>query len=132
MHGHGGMTLEALKFYALNHDVGSGDVYYVGANTSWMVWNTLAYNLMCGASVVTYAGSTTFGRADRQFDIIARTGTTTFATARPTEHSRCRPTQPRPGPAAAVDDRCWRHSCRTATDPQTCITKWKGSECTSA
>lgn len=72
------MTLEALKFYGLNHDVGIGDVYYVGANTSWMVWNTLAYNLMCGASVVTYAGSPTFGRADRQFDIIARTGTTMF------------------------------------------------------
>lgn len=80
VHGHGGMTLEALKFYGLNHDVGSGDVYYVGANTSWMVWNTLAYNLMCGASVVTYAGSPTFGRADRQFDIIARTGTTMFTT----------------------------------------------------
>jgi acetoacetyl-CoA synthetase len=80
VHGHGGMTLEALKFYGLNHDVGIGDVYYVGANTSWMVWNTLAYNLMCGASVVTYAGSPTYGRADRQFDIIARTGTTVFAT----------------------------------------------------
>jgi acetoacetyl-CoA synthetase len=80
VHGHGGMTLEALKFYGLNHDVGIGDVYYVGANTSWMVWNTLAYNLMCGASVVTYAGSPTYGRADRQFDIIARTGTTIFAT----------------------------------------------------
>jgi acetoacetyl-CoA synthetase len=80
VHGHGGMTLEALKFYGLNHDVGTADVYYVGANTSWMVWNTLAYNLMCGASVVTYAGSPTYGRADRQFDIIARTGTTVFAT----------------------------------------------------
>jgi acetoacetyl-CoA synthetase len=28
-HGHGGMTLKAVKFYALNHDVGSGDVYYM-------------------------------------------------------------------------------------------------------
>ena len=131
VHGHGGMALEALKFYGLNHDVGIGDVYYVGANTSWMVWNTLAYNLMCGASVVTYAGSPTFGRADRQFDIIAGTCTITFATARPTEHSRCRPTQPRPGPAAAVDDCSWRHSSRTVTNPQTCITPRKGSECTS-
>ena len=131
VHGHGGMTLEALKFYALNHEVGSGDVYYDGANTSWMVWNTLAYNLTCGASFVTYAGSPTFERADRQFNIIARTGTITFATARPTEHSRCRPTQPRPGPAAAVDDCSWRHSSRTVTNPQTCITPRKGSECTS-
>jgi acetoacetyl-CoA synthetase len=80
VHGHGGMTLEAVKFYGLNHDVGIGDVYYVGANTSWMVWNTLVCNLMCGASVVTYAGSPTFGHPDRQFEIIARTGATLFTT----------------------------------------------------
>ncbi|MDV8022726.1 acetoacetate--CoA ligase [Rhodococcus sp. IEGM 1330] len=79
VHGHGGITLEALKGTGLNQDMGPGDLYYVAANTSWMVWNTLVNNLMSGASVVTYAGSPTFGRADRQFEIIALTGATMFA-----------------------------------------------------
>lgn len=80
IHGHGGMTLEASKGCGLNQDMGPGDLYYVAANTSWMVWNTLVNNLMVGASVVTYAGSPTFGRPDRQFQILANTGTTMFAT----------------------------------------------------
>lgn len=80
VHGHGGMTLEALKGTGLNQDMGPGDRYYVAANTSWMVWNTLVNNLMSGASVVTYAGSPMYGGKDRQFDIIAKTGTTMFAT----------------------------------------------------
>ena len=80
VHGHGGMTLEALKGTGLNQDMGPGERYYVAANTSWMVWNTLVNNLMSGASVVTYAGSPMYGRKDRQFDIIAITGATMFAT----------------------------------------------------
>ncbi|QXJ26430.1 acetoacetate--CoA ligase [Actinomadura graeca] len=80
VHGHGGMTLEALKGTALNQDMGPGDRYYVAANTSWMVWNTLVNTLMSGASVVTYAGSPTHRRKDRQFEVIALTGATMFAT----------------------------------------------------
>ncbi|MGW6174084.1 acetoacetate--CoA ligase [Arthrobacter sp. NPDC055138] len=80
VHGHGGMALEAVKGAALNQDLGPGDLYYVAANTSWMVWNTLVNNMMAGAAVVTYAGSPMFGRKDRQFQIIANTGATMFAT----------------------------------------------------
>lgn len=80
IHGHGGMTLEASKGCGLNQDMGPGDLYYVAANTSWMVWNTLVNNLMVGASVVTYPGSPTYGRKDRQFQILAQTGATMFAT----------------------------------------------------
>ncbi len=79
VHGHGGITLEALKGTALNQDMGPGDIYYVAANTSWMVWNTLSTNLMAGASIVTYAGSPTYGTKDRQFEIISITGATMFA-----------------------------------------------------
>src|SRR5574337_353497 len=80
VHGHGGMTLEALKNTVLNQDMGPGDLYYVAANTSWMVWNTLVNNLMSGASIVTYPGSPTYPCEDRQFEIIARTAATMFAT----------------------------------------------------
>ncbi|WFP15923.1 acetoacetate--CoA ligase [Citricoccus muralis] len=80
VHSHGGMALEASKGCGLNQDMGPGDLYYVVANTSWMVWNTLVNNLMVGASVVTYAGSPTYQRKDRQFHILAHTGATMFAT----------------------------------------------------
>ena len=80
VHGHGGITLEALKSGALNHDIGVGDIYYVAANTSWMVWNVLLCNMACGATVVTYAGSPVYPRVDRQFEILARTRATKFAT----------------------------------------------------
>lgn len=80
IHGHGGMALEASKGCGLNQDMGPGDLYYVAANTSWMVWNTLVNNLMVGSSVITYAGSPTHGRPDRQFQILAGTGATMFAT----------------------------------------------------
>lgn len=78
VHGHGGMTLEALKGCGLNLDMGPGDLYYVAANTSWMVWNTLANNLMTGASVVTYSGQPTYGRPDHQFQVLAQTKATMF------------------------------------------------------
>lgn len=80
VHSHGGMLLEALKGVGMNHDMQPGDLYYVAANTSWMVWNTLVNNMAAGAAVVTYAGSPMAGRVDHQFKIIAETGATMFAT----------------------------------------------------
>jgi acetoacetyl-CoA synthetase len=80
VHGHGGMILEMLKMFGLHFDMRPGDRYYVAANTSWMVWNTVLGNLVVGASVVTYAGSPTYPSPDRQFDIVASTGVTMMAT----------------------------------------------------
>lgn len=80
VHGHGGMTLEALKMFGLHFEMTPDDRYYVAANTSWMVWNTLLGTLLCGASVVTYAGSPASPRVDRQFAILAATGATLFGT----------------------------------------------------
>ena len=78
VHGHGGMTLEALKFLGLHLELTAEDRYYVAANTSWMVWNTLVAALLAGASVVTCAGSPTFPRIDRQFEVVAGEGVTVF------------------------------------------------------
>ena len=80
VHGHGGMTLDGLKGIALHQDMGPGDVYYVAANTSWMVWNTLVHNLLAGASVVTYAGSPKATGKDHHFQIISDLKVTQFAT----------------------------------------------------
>jgi acetoacetyl-CoA synthetase len=80
VHGHGGMTLEFLKMFGLHFDMGVGGRYYVAANTSWMVWDTIIGNLMVGASVVTYAGSPVYPNANRQFEIVATTEATMLAT----------------------------------------------------
>src|SRR5690625_1105247 len=83
VHGHGGMLLEALKSKALHQDMTPADRYYVAANTSWMVWNTLSHALACGASVVVYGGSPTVNAPDRQFEVIAKTGATRFGVGAP-------------------------------------------------
>lgn len=80
VHGHGGMTLDGLKGIALHQDMGPGDTYYVAANTSWMVWNTLVHNLLAGASVITYAGSPKATGKDHHFQIISDLKVTQFAT----------------------------------------------------
>ena len=80
VHGHGGMVLDGLKSICLHQDMGPGDVYYVAANTSWMVWNTLVQNLLAGAAIVTYAGSPKITGKDHHFQIISDFGVTMFAT----------------------------------------------------
>lgn len=80
VHGHGGMVLDGLKSICLHQDMGPGDVYYVAANTSWMVWNTLVQNLLAGAAIVTYGGSPKITGKDHHFQIISDFGVTMFAT----------------------------------------------------
>ncbi|CAN5324142.1 acetoacetate--CoA ligase [soil metagenome] len=80
VHGHGGMLLEALKQMGLNQNLGPGDVFYVAANTSWMVWNSLVNTLATGSSILCYPGSPTYGRKDRQFQIVAQNHVTMFGT----------------------------------------------------
>lgn len=83
VHGHGGMLLESLKGQSLHQNMTPADRYYVAANTSWMVWNTLVQALTCGTSVVVYGGSPKITGADRQFEVIAKTGATRFAVGAP-------------------------------------------------
>lgn len=80
VHGHGGILLESAKGIGLQFDLGPGDRYFAPANTSWMVWNTLANTLSVGAAVVTFPGASMWPEADRQFAIAAETGTTMLAT----------------------------------------------------
>lgn len=80
VHGHGGMVLDSLKGIALHQDIGPGDIYYVAANTSWMVWNTLVQNLLAGAAIVTYDGSPKVTGKDHHFQIISDLKVTMFAT----------------------------------------------------
>lgn len=78
VHGHGGMLLEGLKLFGLHVELTTQDRFCVAANTSWMVWNLLVASLLTGGSIVTYSGSSTYPREDRQFGILAETGVTVF------------------------------------------------------
>lgn len=78
VHGHGGMLLEGLKLLGLHCELTEEDRFSVAANTSWMVWNLLVDSLLTGASIVTYSGSPTYPRVDRQFQLSAQTGVTVF------------------------------------------------------
>lgn len=80
VHGHGGIVLEGLKMFALQHDAGPGDRYYVAASTSWVVWNLMIETLLGGATAVTYPGSPVAGGKDRLFANLAASGATHFCT----------------------------------------------------
>jgi acetoacetyl-CoA synthetase len=80
VHGHGGMILESLKASGLHFDLGAEDRYFIPANTSWMMWNTLTSALLTGSAVVTYAGAPAFPRADRQFEVADHAQATVLAT----------------------------------------------------
>jgi acetoacetyl-CoA synthetase len=80
VHGHGGILLEAAKGIGLQFDLGPGDRYFTAANTSWMVWNTLANSLSVGASIVTFPGASIWPDVDRQFALVAESQATMLAT----------------------------------------------------
>ncbi|NLB48118.1 MAG: acetoacetate--CoA ligase [Microbacteriaceae bacterium] len=80
VHGHGGIVLESLKGTGLHFDLDEHDRYFIPANTSWMMWNTLTSALLCGSAVVTYAGAPAHPRADRQFEVVQIAGATMLAT----------------------------------------------------
>jgi acetoacetyl-CoA synthetase len=56
VHGHGGITLEHLKCFALQNDVGSGDRFFWFSTTGWMMWNYLVSALGVGATIVMLDG----------------------------------------------------------------------------
>jgi len=80
VHSHGGILLEALKANALHYDLGPTDRVFIAASTAWVVWNMLVNCMSTGATLVTYDGSPTFERPDRQFEICARLRATRFGT----------------------------------------------------
>ncbi len=56
VHGHGGITLEHLKAFALQNDVGPDDRFFWFSTTGWMMWNYLVSALGVGATVVMLDG----------------------------------------------------------------------------
>ncbi|MFI9536914.1 acetoacetate--CoA ligase [Nocardia fusca] len=80
VHSHGGILLESLKSNALHYDLGSDDRVFIAASTAWVVWNMLVDAMTTGATIITYDGSSTYGRPDHHFQICADHRVTRFGT----------------------------------------------------
>jgi acetoacetyl-CoA synthetase len=60
VHGHGGVTLEGLKWGRIYLDLRPRDVYFVYTTTGWVLRNAQLMGLATGAAVVLYEGSPGF------------------------------------------------------------------------
>lgn len=80
VHGHGGVTIEALKANALQYDFTPDDRCYMAVATTWVVWNLLVNIMTVGATIITYDGSPVAGVPDKQFEILERERATSFGT----------------------------------------------------
>ncbi|MDV6271192.1 acetoacetate--CoA ligase [Rhodococcus globerulus] len=56
VHGHGGITIEHLKFLGLHLDLGPSDTFFWFTTTGWTMWNILVSGLGLGATIVLYDG----------------------------------------------------------------------------
>ena len=59
VHGHGGITVEHLKWLAVHTDVTPGDSVFWPSTTAWMTWNVNVSSLLCGARAVLFDGDPT-------------------------------------------------------------------------
>jgi acetoacetyl-CoA synthetase len=57
VHGHGGIVLEHLKNFRLQHDVKPGDRLLWFTTTGWIMWNYLTSALLADVSIVLYDGN---------------------------------------------------------------------------
>ena len=73
VHGHGGITLEGLKWTGLYAGMRSGERMFAVTSTGWALWNMQINTLMHGASIVLYEGSPGFP-AGAVWEVAARTG----------------------------------------------------------
>jgi acetoacetyl-CoA synthetase len=76
VHGHGGATLEHLKYLTLQLDLHPGDRYLWYSSTSWMMWNFQVSGLLVDTTIVLYDGSPTYPTTDGLFKVAADAGVT--------------------------------------------------------
>jgi acetoacetyl-CoA synthetase len=73
VHGHGGITLEGLKWAGLYAGVRAGERVFTYTSTGWALWNMQMYVLTQGTSMVLYEGSHSHP-AGAVWEVAARTG----------------------------------------------------------
>ena len=78
VHGHHGIVVEHLKSGAFHLDMHENAVQFCYSTTGWMVWNTLMQGPMLNGRVVLYDGHPTYPDAAYLWDLMSKTGVTTF------------------------------------------------------
>ena len=73
VHGHGGITLEGLKWAGLYAGMRPGERMFAFTSTGWALWNMQLGTLLHGAGIVLYEGSPGFP-AGAVWEVAARTG----------------------------------------------------------
>ena len=80
VHGHGGIVLEHLKTWRLQHDTRPGDRVLWFTTTGWVMWNYLVAGLMTDASIVLFDGNPGYPSVDVLWDLCEEAGVTVFGT----------------------------------------------------
>ncbi len=78
VHGHGGITLELLKFCMFHMNIKPTSVTFMFTTSGWITWNVLTGCLLNGGTIVLYDGNPTHPDADVLWRMAADTGTTFF------------------------------------------------------
>jgi acetoacetyl-CoA synthetase len=74
VHGHGGATLEHLKYLSLQLDLHPGERFLWYSSTSWMMWNLQVSGLLVDTTIVLYDGCPTYPTTDALFGVAADAG----------------------------------------------------------
>src|SRR3984957_17236181 len=74
VHGHGGATLEHLKYLSLQLDLHPGERFLWYSSTSWMMWNLQVSGLLVDTTIVLYDGCPTYPTTDGLFGVAADAG----------------------------------------------------------
>ncbi len=80
VHGHGGIVLEHLKTWRLQHDTRPDDRVLWFTTTGWVMWNYLVAGLMTDASIVLFDGNPGYPSLDVLWDLCDEAGVTVFGT----------------------------------------------------
>jgi len=81
VHGHGGVTLEELKFLSLHCDLGPSDRFFWFTTTGWVMWNILVSGLLTGAMIILYDGSPGHPNVTALWELAAKARVTFFGTS---------------------------------------------------
>lgn len=78
--GHHGIVVEHLKSAAFHFDLKPSDTLFFYSTTGWMMWNTLMWGPLMGASAVLYDGHPAYPEITSLFELAQNTGATVFGT----------------------------------------------------
>jgi acetoacetyl-CoA synthetase len=78
VHGHGGITISALKDLGIQFEVGPGERFFRYTTPTWVMWNVLASGLLTGATIVLYDGHPLHPDAGVLWRLAGRLGVTNF------------------------------------------------------